>query len=364
MEIIENKKLSNTQIKVSISFSSNEIEKKKNIIFQSINQYKGFRPGNVPGNIVLKNHNKTIFTNIINELLNEIYFYIQEQYKDKVYRIIKYDIEKYDIIKKPYIVNISIIFDIFEDIILPKYNILNLKNNVNNIVDLNKKINNFIIKLQNIHSFYVEIENNIIQNEDKIFLNYNGKNILHTLGKIYPNSDYDCLLLNELNIKLKNFQFEINKKNIINIEKKTIIILKVLRKTIHPLNINFFKKFDVKNLDDFKVLIKNQLLNEENMKIFNENKAIIENYLLENTKLNLPESIVTKQNIEEQNKIKLLLIIEQIAKKEKIFIENNHLKAIIKNLNINNENDINVLKNNILINKVINFIIEKNCKIQ
>ena len=332
----------------------------------------GFRKGKAPVNIVKKKYEPNILSEVMQNLVESKTKNLLEEKKIKPLRVPKIDIKKYE---KEQPVEIEIKIDLEPEIKLSNFEKLLLKQYE---MDLDKKTleenyNQFL----NSQKEYKKISSNReIKNSDRVFVNIKtDDNSVPEFLKLQKNlpiiTDSDYQVLPDISKKL--IEKKVKEKDLVNIsfdlkevlkskEKKfvkfEIEILTIEESVKFKLNDDFLKKIGVKNEDELKENLKKNLLSQYTQALKQiETKELMD--LLDNEHdFELPEGILDEEfhtiwhrlehakkdnTLDEDDKklsdeelkkrykkiskrrVKLALLIQFIAKEEKINISEKEL---------------------------------------
>ncbi len=388
------KNISDINCELIITISSKSIEKEANKIYLQLSKtvnIDGFRKGKIPKEILIKKYSLQIERDVLKKLLSLSYKKaILEHNLIVVSRPIIKNLSKYEI-KKDFIYSAK--FEIKPKLISVVYKKLKILINKNIITK--RLIEKEVQKLREENSIIKKINNNKISHGhivefdcdgfiDNIKNNHiSGNNLIINIGsmqnmKIIEKSIIGKKIKETIKIKIKldkNFY----EKNMIG--KNAILHIKILnisKKILPEFNENFFKKIskDLNNINDLNTMIKNKIKKEIKIEEEWQKKIKIIDKLILNNQFNVPKTMIKSQSqkifidiskkinnshsnikhfdnlseimknqikIKAKKDIKLMIILENIAKKEKISLSRNELNNI--QLNINNEKDKEKCKN-------------------
>ncbi len=326
-------------------------------------QLKGFRPGKVPTNIIKNQFGKAIYGEVIDGILKETSSKAIEDNKIKVAGQPKIDLKTFGEGKDlDYTIELETLPEIK---VKPLNTIKAIEYNVDidkNIID--KRISEIAKSQQN---FNDKKENEKSEKGDMIIFDYKGKidgkdfegnegkNVQLILGRDLFIKGFDDQLIGTkkndnktVTVKLPpNFP----KKELVN--RKTNFDCKItnIKKPIETkIDDDFAKKMGAKNLEDLKTLVNKQMSNEYKSSLNIITKKNILDQLEKSHKMELPPNLVDqeaklltknqsdkddKKNKEKNNKlaksrIKIGLILNEIAQANNLKIDENEIKNEIQ----------------------------------
>lgn len=352
-----------------------EVEKNINKESDKIN-LKGFRKGKIPKKLIIEIYGETIYNDVKMDLLNKK---IKEH-------IIK---ENIDLVNNPVIVSeiddkknnlmFKIKYEIFPKINL---NIEKIKARKINIKIKEDDIKKEIEYIQQIYGTWNVVENDEIKYGDKVNIDifeknnknikkYNNKNI----NLILDNKEYFIKNLKEKIIFCKaigKYDFYVKEDEIVNEITNIIITIHIKKfERFFPamLNMDLAKKLNIENVN-IDTISDYAKFNIEK-KIKHISYSILKNDILEQLinvhEFDIPSSIITKEVAEKKNTVdeiikdvKLKLLLNEIRSKFNIEISENQIQEKLNSLypNVSKKVYKNLL-NNLLIDEIIKFLIEK-----
>lgn len=354
---------------------NNELEKKIHDASSKIN-IKGFRKGKIPKNIISERYGKTFYEDIKMDLLNK---------KIKEY-VVK---ENINLVDNPVIISqkddkknnliFNIEFEIFPNI---KLNIEEIKVEKINIKIEEDDIKKEIEHIQEIHGFWNVLENDEIKYGDKVNIDISGRTDDDKDIKKYDNKNINLILDNE-NYLIKNIKekiiackfigkYEFFLKNDVFTEEKTNIIIRLNIKQIerkYPaiLDFNLANKLNIENINKINDYAKSNI--EKNSKYISY--SLLKNEILDQLvnihEFEIPNSIIEREIAKEKyakmeiiKDIKLKLLLNEIKSQFGIEISENQVQEKLSSLYPNvSEKIYKNLLNNLLIDEIIKFLIEK-----
>ena len=324
---------------------------------------KGFRPGKVPANVIKNQFGKAIYGEVIDGILKETSAKAIEENKIKVAGQPKIDLKTFGEGKDlDYTMELETLPEIklksLDKINATDYEILVDKNTVDKRVnEIAKGQQNFSDKKENEKS---EKGDMIIfdykaKAEGKDFEGNEGKNIQLILGRDLFIKGFDDQLLgvkkNENKSVSVNLPENYPKKELVN--KKTNFNCKIinLKKPVEiKIDDEFAKKMGAKDIVDLKSLVKNQISKEYKGSLDSITKKNILEQIEKSHSLDLPPNLIEqeikviaqsqkKEDIEKnkekntklaKSRIKIGLILNEIAEKNNLKISENEIKNEIE----------------------------------
>jgi trigger factor len=422
---VELQKLEGTKIELAIQINPEEVDRTREKLFQRLNKevkIAGFRPGKVPREIL----ERYIDEGEINRELTQILLQdgIRYAIKEKNLKILTYpEIKEVGEVKKGSDFKFKVEMELKPEIKLPEYKGLELEKEELEVKE--SHIEDTLRKLQEKYFYFEEVKDRPAQKGDFVFIEYEGKvgeipldkkkiagielgkgeflleleekiegmrqneekEISLILPEHYPQKEFAGKMANFKvclkEIKLKKipplseeFAKSLNFESLEDLRKK---VRKDFENGIRNLERNILeKKLVDKLLKESELELPLSLVEEEKKRIF----ANLENQLkAENKILNdyLKEREITKEKLEEEitedakNRVKIGLIVEEIAEKENIKVTQKERDEVINNLAKNFGYDpvkfkekleregknISFIDYEILFKKVLDFILER-----
>ncbi|MBH90655.1 MAG: trigger factor [Candidatus Marinimicrobia bacterium] len=369
-------------------------------------QLKGFRPGKVPQKVIKDQFGKAIYGEVIDTILKETSSKALEENNLKVASQPKIDLKSFGEGKDlNYTIEVETLPDVnlkpLDKINAVEYEItIDEKTTKQRLDEIAKSQQNFSDKNENEKSekgdmVIFDYEANI---DGKSFDGNSGKNIQLVLGRDLFIKGFDEQLIGvKKNDKKKvtvNLPENYPKKELIN--KKTdfnCLVQKIKKPSETKIDDDFAKKLGAKNLKDLKDLIKKQTSNEYKRGLDSISKKNILDQIENSHTVELPPNLIEQeiaslsQNLKkeeigknnEKNKkiaksrIKIGIILNQIAEKNKLKIDETEIKNEIQKQTKNmpgqekmvmdyyqkNPSAISSLRGALFEEKIINFIKSK-----
>ena len=369
-------------------------------------QLKGFRPGKVPQKVIKDQFGKAIYGEVIDTILKETSSKALEENNLKVASQPKIDLKSFGEGKDlNYTIEVETLPDVnlkpLDKINAVEYEItIDEKTTKQRLGEIAKSQQNFSDKNENEKSekgdmVIFDYEANI---DGKSFDGNSGKNIQLVLGRDLFIKGFDDQLIGvKKNDKKKvtvNLPENYPKKELIN--KKTdfnCLVQKIKKPSETKIDDDFAKKLGAKNLNDLKDLIKKQISNEYKRGLDSISKKNILDQIENSHTVELPPNLIEQeiatlsQNLKkeeigknnEKNKkiaksrIKIGIILNQIAEKNKLKIDETEIKNEIQKQTKNmpgqekmvmdyyqkNPSAISSLRGALFEEKIINFIKSK-----
>ena len=361
---VENKKGLNKDLKVFVDKKTmnSYLDKKYEEIKGTVN-LKGFRPGKVPKEILKKQFGKAVFGEVLDKVIKETSTKALEDNKIKPAGQPKLDLKTYGEDK-----DLEYIISVTE---LPKVEIKSVENikfdDYSVKIDKNETDKRLKEIAKNQPSFKETGEGTKAKEGDLVVFDYNatvdektfkggeGKNTQLTLGKDLFLKGFDNQLVGvkkgELKKVVVNLPANHPKKELSN--KETNFQCKVnfiKRPTKSKTDDEFAKRLGVKNLNDLKKLIEDQISSQYHQSLNMITKKEILDQLEKSHEIEIPENLLNNeikhmtqnQNKQDQEKhkknnekiarsrIKLGLIMNEYGEKNKIKVEDSEIKNEIQ----------------------------------
>ena len=326
-------------------------------------QLKGFRPGKVPPKVIKDQFGKAIYGEVIDGILKETSSKAIQENKLKVAGQPKIDLKTFGEGKD---LDYTIEVETLPDVKLKPLNSIN-------IIDYQISVDENIVKkrideiAKNQPSFSEKNINEKAEKGDAVVFDYDakidgktfeggiGKDVQLVLGRDLFIKNFDNQLLgvkkNDTKVVVVNLPENYPKKEFANKKTEFNCKIKSLKKVVETkIDNEFAKKIGAKDLEDLKSLIKKQISNEYKKSLDSITKKDILDQLETGHTLTLPQNLVdheTKmiiQNLKKEDaekhkvenvkiaksRIKIGIILNQIAEKNNLIIKEDEIKSEIE----------------------------------
>ena len=306
-------KESDSSVKLNISVEAEDVNKAFENAYKDLIKkvkIKGFRPGKAPIGIIRKRYGSAVSADVLNDLINDSFC---EATKEKQIRPVNSGSLDGDIkpIEEGKSYSFCVKVDVYPEVELPEYHGVSAIKNTYKVTD--KDLENELIKLQKRFATLEDVKNGAVEKNSFVQIKYDvvmdkekvdklsGRNFNYDQesGSSYPDLKNSLIGKKKgetITVKSKmpeNFpDKEMSSKNV-----EFVVDIEKIQKLILPdLNDEFVQKISsYKVIDEFKEILKNNMIEEANQKESIDVQNEIMQHLIKKTKMDIPKSMIESE---------------------------------------------------------------------